>query len=532
MSIYYQTPGQSVAEVDSLFNQVDLGYLPEDYAMPSEFGGINEQPPKFLQTQVREPQPQIVLQPQNLGFFGQFFQPTQQIPSQQSKPSSDKQLYDSVKNLSFREMLDKYGEGKIRVTTWNLRAPNASFGVKNSWHKQAHKTWKNADGSPMPMAYDLSPTKGHSFQDLWQLLAKPEWQYWLAAQDNGRGGKGWGVVDETTPEIRAKNPWRSTGNHIHLGAGASAWKQYVAAMNKYTGTSVQLDPVALAGMRQALSSRKGGVLIRKALYGMQVPTTEEPDISGEFSDYLGNPSTYHIYDPVDVEINALSRPRTTVSHPQAQIVSIPQPIQIQYAQSQEPDVMPQQPKQDKPIGDNISEDMFANLLKMEGAHANASGRLVAHAEKKDFGESFVTGPYGMVYKYDANGNNIGGWKEGETTDEASARENARRSYLRRYKKWQQLLAGKEGVNQDRIDALVSASGGTAKATKRTEEFVLGHWGDWEAIDKFLRTHAVTAAGNGKVQPGLVLRRHLEADWFKGIHKDWRWYQHNRHQFGI
>lgn len=138
-------------------------------------------------------------------------------------------------------MLNKYGEGKIKVGNTHLRAKNASYGVKNSWHKQAHPTWKNEDGTPMPMAFDLTPNKGYSFADLWKVLDKPEWRYWLASQDNGSGGKGWGVVDESTAAIRATHSWKATGNHIHLGAGSSAWKQYAAAMKKYNGSDIDID---------------------------------------------------------------------------------------------------------------------------------------------------------------------------------------------------------------------------------------------------------------------------------------------------
>lgn len=198
------------------------------------------------------------------------------------------------------------------------------------------------------------------------------------------------------------------------------------------------------------------------------------------------------------------------------------------------DVLQQQSQtQSQNFSGKISDAMFENLLGVEGAHT-ANGKLIAKSERKNFGENFVTGPHGMVYKHiDAQGNLLKtpqSFKEGEAVSPQWARANARAYYDKQAQEWEKLLQGKQGVTQNRIDALVAATGGTAKAKKATQNFVLSHWGDWQAIEQHLRTHATTAAGNGKRMPGLVIRRQFEADWFKGEAKPYSWYQKNRKAF--
>lgn len=178
------------------------------------------------------------------------------------------------------------------------------------------------------------------------------------------------------------------------------------------------------------------------------------------------------------------------------------------------------------VGDTISNEMFENLV-----HAEGKNNWTA-AKGTKYGEDFVTGPLGQVYKYNAKGEITGTFKEGEKVTAQEAEENARRHYAAAFKEWKDLLAGKPDVTQEKLDALVSATQGTRKSKKATMDYVLNNWGNWDKIDHYLRTHAVTAAGNGKVQPGLVLRRQFEADWFKGIKKPFSWYQKNRKLYNV
>lgn len=188
--------------------------------------------------------------------------------------------------------------------------------------------------------------------------------------------------------------------------------------------------------------------------------------------------------------------------------------------------MPTQTTTNTQVGNTISDDMLHQLHKIEGAENWTANRF------KEAGEKWVTGPLGMVYKYDVNGKVIGTWKEGEKCTPEFAIQNAKNHYAKMFRDWQENLKGLPDVTQDRLDALVAGSDGTTKSKNRLMKYVKEHWGDWDAIDKFLRTHSTTAYGNGKRMPGLVLRRQFEADWFKGIHRPISWYQKNRKQFGV
>lgn len=178
-------------------------------------------------------------------------------------------------------------------------------------------------------------------------------------------------------------------------------------------------------------------------------------------------------------------------------------------------------------GDSISTEMLENLL-----HAEGKNNLTAHQEKDKFGEDFVTGPYGMVYKYDENGNRVGTFAEGEQMSETDAITNAKRYYQKSYNEWKEHLRGLPDVTQEKLEALVSASGGTTASKKYWMGFVKEHWGDWPTIVNRWKTFATTAAGNGKTMPGLRLRRLFESAWFMGDKRPFSWYQKNRSQWGI
>ena len=175
----------------------------------------------------------------------------------------------------------------------------------------------------------------------------------------------------------------------------------------------------------------------------------------------------------------------------------------------------------------MSQEAILNNLAIEGKHVHDSGDFVAKRETQ-FGEKFVTGPYGQVYKYiDEKGNLLSNpipFKEGERVSPEFALANAQAYYEQKATRWLNLLEGKEGLTQDKLDALVSASGGTRKATQKLEEIVLNNWGNWQAIADKWKRFAVTAAGNGKVMPGLLSRRYWESEWFLGNKHPYQYWQ--------
>ena len=171
----------------------------------------------------------------------------------------------------------------------------------------------------------------------------------------------------------------------------------------------------------------------------------------------------------------------------------------------------EKPEEPKKIT-GMSDEMFNYRLSQEGDQD-----FKAYVHKKDFGEDFVTGPYGMVYKWDENGRCLGDFKAGETMTREAAVQNARNYWNMRAREWFRLLEGKEGVTQDKIDALTAASGGTVDSYNRLKRYVLQNWGNDQKIANFLKTFAITAAANGKVQNGLIKARTQQSNWFLGNH---------------
>ena len=162
--------------------------------------------------------------------------------------------------------------------------------------------------------------------------------------------------------------------------------------------------------------------------------------------------------------------------------------------------------------DKISDEMFQQLLKMEGDQ-----KFVAKTATY-FGEKFTTWPYGMVYKHiDENWNLLKrptAFKEWERVSPTWAQNNARAHYDKCAKERKDSLGKKWlNYNQNELDSLVSASWGTVASKKRLQNYVISHWNDKNAISNYMSKFATTAAWNWKVMPGLVRRRKFEANWF-------------------
>ena len=177
----------------------------------------------------------------------------------------------------------------------------------------------------------------------------------------------------------------------------------------------------------------------------------------------------------------------------------------------------------------VSEAMFKQLLYMEGDQD-----FVAKSHGKKFWESFVTWPYGMVYKHiDENGNllkNPVPFNNWEHVNKDWAEKNARAYYNKKAKEWSDLLRWKwYEYSQNMLDALVSASWWTKKSVDRLKNFVLSHWDDKDAIFDFMSKFATTAAWNWKTMPWLVIRRDFEANRFKWNKEPLSAYQKRHYQ---
>lgn len=75
-------------------------------------------------------------------------------------------------------------------------------------------------------AYDIVPLDGYSFEDLRkEIYSNPRIISWLQ-------NKKWGILEETTPEIKSKT--NATGNHWHFGPDPGALKQFNENLRKWT----------------------------------------------------------------------------------------------------------------------------------------------------------------------------------------------------------------------------------------------------------------------------------------------------------
>ena len=166
--------------------------------------------------------------------------------------------------------------------------------------------------------------------------------------------------------------------------------------------------------------------------------------------------------------------------------------------------------------DKISNEMFEQLLKMEGKHKEGNN-LIARTGKQ-FWEKFPTWPFGMVYKHiDESWNPLKKavpFKEWEKVTEDRWKKNAKAYYDKRAKEWKDILDSKwYKYTQCMLDSLVCQSWWTKKSTNNLKEYVTSHWNNKDGIFNFISKHATTAAWNWKVMPGLVKRAKFAANRF-------------------
>ena len=282
--------------------------------------------------------------------------------------------------------------------------------------------------------------------------------------------------------------------------------------------------------------RLGGKFAEGGNVSEYIPGANAINLSSSFVDYLGAPSTFEKKEIEELNPDFLQTLDYTYSSPikKEEVIEENTPSFKEQLQqlSNDAEIIAEPAANNSTQTTNnsakakISDEMFQNLLGIEGSHTK-NGMLMAHAENKKFGETFVTGPYGMTQKHiDKNGNLLKqptSFKEGELVSKEWALANAHAYYDKQAAWWKQILGNRQ-VTQHQLDALVSASCGTQRSVRILKQFVLENWGNWDAIVKRWKSFATTSAGNGKVQPGLVTRRQFEANWFVGSNQPWSSYR--------
>ena len=113
--------------------------------------------------------------------------------------------------ISLPDLLKQQG---IDFTVTSSYRPNA---VTKSGHKSNH----SIEGG----AYDIKPANGKSFEDLKeQIYSNPIIVQWM-------NDHGWGIIEETTPEVMAKTG--ATGKHWHFGPDSMGVQNFKKRLEEY-----------------------------------------------------------------------------------------------------------------------------------------------------------------------------------------------------------------------------------------------------------------------------------------------------------
>ena len=113
--------------------------------------------------------------------------------------------------ISLPDLLKQQG---IDFTITSSYRPNA---VTKSGHKSNH----SIEGG----AYDIKPANGKSFEDLKeQIYSNPTIVQWM-------NDHGWGIIEETTPEVMAKTG--ATGKHWHFGPDSMGVQNFKKRLEEY-----------------------------------------------------------------------------------------------------------------------------------------------------------------------------------------------------------------------------------------------------------------------------------------------------------
>ena len=91
----------------------------------------------------------------------------------------------------------------------------------NAITKSGHKSNHSIEGG----AYDIKPANGKSFEDLKeQIYSNPTIVQWM-------NDHGWGIIEETTPEVMAKTG--ATGKHWHFGPDSMGVQNFKKRLDEY-----------------------------------------------------------------------------------------------------------------------------------------------------------------------------------------------------------------------------------------------------------------------------------------------------------
>lgn len=113
--------------------------------------------------------------------------------------------------ISLPDLLKQQG---IDFTITSGYRPNA---VTKSGHKSNH----SIEGG----AYDIKPTNGKSFEDLkGEIYSNPTIVQWM-------NDHGWGIIEETTPDVMAKTG--ATGKHWHFGPDSMGVQNFKKRLEEY-----------------------------------------------------------------------------------------------------------------------------------------------------------------------------------------------------------------------------------------------------------------------------------------------------------
>ena len=113
--------------------------------------------------------------------------------------------------ISLPDLLKQQG---VDFTITSSYRPNA---VTKSGHKSNH----SIEGG----AYDIKPANGKSFKDLKeQIYSNPTIVQWM-------NDHGWGIIEETTPEVMAKTG--ATGKHWHFGPDSMGVQNFKKRLEEY-----------------------------------------------------------------------------------------------------------------------------------------------------------------------------------------------------------------------------------------------------------------------------------------------------------
>ena len=146
-------------------------------------------------------------------------------PSSEVQPSSN----EDMSNVSFEDLI-KQENLPIRITS-GFRGAGSLRGGKTAQGRRSNHNRTDAHGHPM--AYDIAPTSGHSFDDLRKIMYKnPRVVNWFKQ-------RGWGILEEMQDGKRGFYDTEgkfhytgATGPHFHIGPDTHAVRNYSSKVSK------------------------------------------------------------------------------------------------------------------------------------------------------------------------------------------------------------------------------------------------------------------------------------------------------------